>query len=125
MRAIISIFLRTYRPVAACVHALRGHAWAALLVLLLAIPAGAQTTKQVWPELSAYVKLNDQMRFYFLSTTVKENKESTEIELGPNFDFYLKPLAKNPKLLLFRLDESKNRPLMVRVGYRFIHPIYR
>jgi len=123
MRAIISIFLRTYRPVAACVHALRGHAWAALLVLLLAIPAGAQTTKQVWPEVSAFVKLNDQMRLYFLSTTVKENKESTEVELGPNFDIYLKPLKKNPKFLLLRLDESKNRPLMVRVGYRYIHPI--
>jgi hypothetical protein len=130
MKEIIGIFLRERREVAApfrgsapLAHALQGQVWAALLVVSLAIPAGAQTTKQVWPELSAYVKLNDQMRFYLLSTTVKENKESTEIEMGPNFDFYLKPLAKNPKLLLLRLDESKNRPLMVRVGYRFIHPI--
>jgi hypothetical protein len=129
MKEIAGIFLRERREVAApfrgsapLAHALQGQVWAALLVVSLAIPAGAQTTKQVWPELSAYVKLNDQMRFYLLSTTVKENKESTEIEMGPNFDFYLKPLAKNP-LLLLRLDESKNRPLMVRVGYRFIHPI--
>ena len=128
----MSIFLRDHREIAACssfrgsallAHALQGQICAVLLVVSLAIPAGAQTTKQIWPELGAYVKLNDQMRFYFLSTTVKENKESTEVELGPNFDFYLKPLAKNPKLLLVRLDDSKNRPLMVRVGYRFIYPI--
>src|SRR5688572_30254 len=132
MKEITAIFLRDHSEIAAfspfrgsalLAHALQRQVWAALLVVSLAIPAGAQTTKQVWPELGAYVKLNDQMRFYFLSTTVKENKESTEIELGPNFDFYLKPLAKNPKLLLLRLDESKNRPLMVRVGYRLIHPV--
>lgn len=66
-------------------------AWAALLIVSFGIPARAQT-RQFWPEVSAFVKLNDKMRFYFLATTVKENRESTEGEFGPNFDFYLKPL---------------------------------
>lgn len=81
-----------------------------LLLVSFGIPARAQTN-QVWPEVSTFVKLNDKMRFYFLATTVKEERESTEGEYGPNFDFYLKPLRKHQKRWgVFRLDESKNRP---------------
>jgi hypothetical protein len=82
---------------------------AALFIMSFAIPAPAQT-KQFWPEVSTFVRLNDRMRFYFLATTTRENRGTTDGEFGPNFDFYL------------HLDESKNRYLMVRVGYRFIHP---
>jgi hypothetical protein len=103
------------------VRALRGLAWAALLITLFGIPARAQT-HQVWPEASTFVKLNDKMRFYFLATTVKESEKTTEGEYGPNFDFYLKPLRQKTRLAVFRLDESKNRLLMVRVGYHYIHP---
>jgi hypothetical protein len=102
-------------------HALRGLAWAALLIVSFGMPARAQS-KQFWPEVGTFVKLNDKMRFYFLATTVKESRETTEGEFGPNFDFYLKPLRHKKKLGLFRLDESKNRYLMVRVGYHYIHP---
>jgi hypothetical protein len=76
----------------------------------------------MWPEFSTFVKLTDQMRFYLLATTVKENRDSTEGEFGPNFDFYLKPLRKVNRWGVFSLDESKQRLLMVRVGYRFIRP---
>jgi hypothetical protein len=100
---------------------LRGPVWATLLVLSFGTGALAQS-KQVWPETSAFVKLTDQMRFYFLMTTVKEDRESTEGEVGPNFDFYLKPLRKVNRLGLFRLDESKARFLMIRVGYRYVFP---
>ncbi len=93
----------------------------ALLILLLEIPARAQSN-QVWPEVSTFVKLTDQMRFYFLATTVKEDTDSTEGEYGPNFDFYLKPLRKAKRWGMFSLDESKNRLLMLRIGYRFIRP---
>ena len=104
------------------VHALRGPVWAALFTVLFGIPARAQTN-QFWPEVSTFVKLNEKMRFYFLATTVKESEETTEGEFGPNFDFYLKPLRKQKKrLAVFRMDESKNRHLMVRVAYHYIHP---
>lgn len=94
---------------------------AGLMLVSFGIPARAQTN-QVWPEVSTFVKLNDKMRFYFLATTVQEERESTEGEYGPNFDFYLKPLWKRRKSwVLFPLDESKNRYLLVRVGYRYIH----
>ncbi len=47
---------------------------------------------------------------------------STEGEFGPNFDFYLSPLSKQRMLNKIHADESKNRRLMLRVGYRYIHP---
>ncbi len=101
---------------------LRRLALAVLLVLSFQIPARAQS-KQAWPELSTFVKLNDQMRFYFLATTTKENRNSTDGEFGPNFDFYLKPLRQQKRWGLLPLDESKNRILMIRVGYRYL-PTY-
>ena len=103
------------------VQALRGSVGAMLLVLWFGTGALAQS-KQVWPETSTFVKLTDQTRFYFLMTTVKEERTSTEGEVGPNFDFYLKPLRKVKRLGLFRLDESKARFLMIRVGYRYVFP---
>jgi len=103
------------------VHMSRVPIWVVFLILSAGIPARAQSN-QVWPEVSTFVKLNNQMRFYFLATTVKESRESTEGEYGPNFDFYLKPLRKHTALSLLPLDESKNRPLMIRLGYRFIIP---
>ena len=102
-------------------HALRGPVLAALLIVSFGIPARAQT-EQFWPEVSTFVKLNDQMRFYFLATTVKETRESTEGEFGPNFDFYIKPLRKKNRALgMFRLDESKNR-LCHGEGRLSLHP---
>ena len=100
---------------------LRGPVGTLLLVLSSGTGALAQS-KQVWPETSTFVKLTDNTRFYFLMTTVKEERESTEGEVGPNFDFYLKPLRKVNRLALFRLDESKARFLMIRVGYRYVFP---
>ena len=70
--------------------------WTAILVLVFVIPARSQSN-QVWPEISTFVKLTDQTRFYFLATTVKEDREGTEGEYGPNFDFYLKPVRKSQK----------------------------
>jgi len=102
-------------------YSLRGPFGAALLVLSFGISALAQSD-QVWPETSTFVRLTDQMRFYFLMTTVKEERISTEGEVGPNFDFYLKPLRKLNRWAGFRLDESRTRLLMVRVGYRYIFP---
>jgi len=102
-------------------HSLRGPVGALLLVLSFGAGALAQS-KQVWPETSIFVKLTDNTRFYFLMTTVKEDRESTEGEIGPNFDFYLKPLRKLNRWAGFRLDESKTRLLMVRAGYRYVFP---
>ena len=102
-------------------HTLRGSVGAALLALSFGTSALAQS-HQIWPESSTFVKLTDQMRFYFLMTTVKEERTSTEGEVGPNFDFYVKPLRKLNRWAGLPMDESKTRLLMVRVGYHYIFP---
>src|SRR4051794_40312538 len=79
---------------------------AALIFVTSANAARAQTV-QVWPEISAFTRLNDRMRFYFLATTVKESQESTEGEFGPNFDFYLRPFRNPKRFGGFRLDERR------------------
>jgi len=92
---------------------------AALIVVSSEISAHAQST-QVWPEMGVFTRLNDRMRFYFLATRVKESHDFTEGEFGPNFDFYLRPFRDRKRFAGFRLDESKNRFLLVRVGYRYL-----
>jgi len=100
-------------------QAWRRFAWAAVLIASSARPARAQAIP-VWPEIDTYIKLDDTIRFYFLGTTVQENRESTEGEFGVNVDVQLKPLRRRTPLLEFRLDESKNRVLMTRIGYRYL-----
>jgi hypothetical protein len=100
-------------------HTIREPVGAVLLVLLFGTRALAQSN-QVWPETSVFMKLTDQTRFYFMMTTVKEESTSTEGEVGPNFDFYVKPLRKLNRWAGLPMDESKTRLLMVRVGYHYI-----
>jgi hypothetical protein len=105
--------------VAATAPAWRGVVWSALLIVSSALPASAQTTP-VWPEVDAYVRLNEKARFFLMATTVQEDGESTEAELGVNFDLSLKSIRRRVPALAFRLDESKNRLLLMRVGYRYL-----
>ena len=100
-------------------QAWRRFTWAVVLIVSSGIPVRAQTTA-VWPEVDTYVKLDDKIRLYFLATTVQENRESTEGEFGVNVDLQLKPLRRRVPLLEFRLDESKNRLLLARIGYRYL-----
>ncbi len=92
-----------------------------LFMVSSALPARAQSN-QVWPESDTFIKINDKMRFLLLATTVKENKDSTEAEIGPNFDFYLSPIKKAKRWAFVPLDQSKSQMLLVRVGYRYILP---
>lgn len=93
------------------------------LMLAVDVEARAQATSQIWPESSVFVKLSDRTRVSFLATTVKEDRDSTSGEFGPNVDIYLHAIAKRTHWAGFRLDESKNRRLMVRIGYRYM-PTY-
>ncbi len=93
------------------------------MLALLMTPLGTATaqTVQVWPEVSTFVKMTGSTRLYFLATTVREDGEAASGEFGPNLDIYLSPIGTRKYWAGFRLDESKNRNLMVRVGYRYLH----
>ena len=44
--------------------------------------------------------------------------DGNQVLFGVNVDLHLKPFRTRPITLLYRLDESKNRLLLVRAGYR-------
>jgi Protein of unknown function (DUF2490) len=93
-----------------------------LLAFFLCSPSSrAQNqTYQTWPEIDTYLKMNSNLRLSFFASTTKENRQGTAAEVGPNIDFFLKPLVKLKRITIFELDQSKNRPLMLRVGYRYM-----
>ena len=97
---------------------------AATLGLLLAIPATqvvAQTQSlQAWPEIDTYVSVNSDVRVSFFAAATREDRQGTSAEIGPNIDFYFKPLVKLKKITIFELDPAKSRLLMFRAGYRYI-----
>ena len=75
---------------------------------------------QTWPEIDTYLRVNSSVRLSFFASTTKENRQGTDAEVGPNIDFFLKPLVKLKRITIFDLDQSKDRPLMLRVGYRYM-----
>ena len=91
---------------------------AAWLLVLVALPAGSQTVA-VWPEVDVFMRLNSTVRVVLVATTVRENGDTNDGEFGANLDLFLKPIRRSPKLM-FHLDESKNRVLLIRSGYRYM-----
>jgi|SRR5262245_10994962 len=92
----------------------------ALLVLFFALPANAQNEEQFWPEIAVYIKVNQNMRLFFQAAGTRENFESIGVDLGASIDFYFKPLLKLKRFLVFQLDESRSRPLLLRAGYHYL-----
>jgi hypothetical protein len=91
-----------------------------VLPILLLSPSAEAQTYQVWPEVSTYVELNSDVRLYFIATTTRENRKGSSGEIGPNIDFYLKPVVRQERVTIFQLDKSKSRPLLLRLGYRYL-----
>jgi hypothetical protein len=93
----------------------------AVLVALFLPPAQAQTqTYQTWPEIDTYIHLNENFRLYFIASRTIEHNRETNAEIGPNLDFFFKPIFRKNKGVIFQLDQSKARPLLLRVGYRYV-----
>ena len=93
--------------------------WLAPVVMLCSILCRAQTG-EVLPEIDTYFKLNSDLR---ISLQVKETRESeypVQAEIGPSLDFYLKPLIRLQGATTFDLDDSKSRPLIFSIGYRYL-----
>jgi hypothetical protein len=93
-----------------------------LLCLLSCLSARSQTsTTEFLPEVDANFKLNSNVRLVFQAKETREGGDPTQAEVGPSIEFYLKPLLKLKDVTLFDLDDSKSRPLVLAVGYRYLH----
>jgi len=83
-------------------------------------PSLAAQSLQSWPEVDAYRQFNSNVRGSFSVALTRENAEGSSIEIGPNIDFFFKPLVKLKRITVFELDQSKSRPLMFRLLYRYL-----
>jgi hypothetical protein len=89
----------------------------ALLVLFAALPARSQETAQFWPEVDTYVKINPTFRLMFNASTTQEAGNTIGSQFGANLDMFARPFLKLKRFTVFQLDESKSRPLTIRIGY--------
>jgi hypothetical protein len=97
--------------------------WPALLLLtLFCTTVRAETSQEVQflPEVDAYVKLNPQIRVSLQAKDTREGGDSTQAEIGPSMEFYLKPLIRLKEITAFDLDDAKARPLVLTAGYRYL-----
>jgi hypothetical protein len=88
-------------------------------VVLLGLHGSAQTD-QLLPEVDAYYKLNPDLGIWFQAKEAREGGDPVSAEVGPSLDFYLKPWIKLKDTTAFDLDDSKTRPLILSVGYRYL-----
>jgi hypothetical protein len=90
-----------------------------LIMPTLGLRVSAQVD-ELLPEIDAYYKLSKQVRVTFQAKETREGGDPTQAEIGPSIEFYLKPLLKLERTTLFDLDDSKSRPLVFSVGYRYL-----
>jgi len=90
-----------------------------VLVIVGCLHGGAQTD-QLLPEIDTYVKLTSDLRISFQVKETREGGDPTQAEIGPSLDFYLPPLARLQNVTKFDLDDSKSRPLVFSIGYRYL-----
>lgn len=91
----------------------------ALLVIGIGLPASAQVTEFL-PEVDVYTGLTGRSQFWFQAKQTREDGAPTQGEIGPSFNFFLKPLVKLNTRTVFDLDDSKKRLLVLSLGYRYL-----
>jgi hypothetical protein len=92
----------------------------ALLLPLFFCAAASAQDFQFLPEVDAYAKLSSDIRFQFQAKETQEAGDPTLAEIGPRFDFFLKPLIRLRKITIFDLDDAKSRPLVLSAGFRYV-----
>jgi hypothetical protein len=90
-----------------------------LLVLVLGQHASGQVD-ELLPEIDTYYKVTQDVRLSFQAKETREGGDPTQAEIGPSIEFYVKPLLKLKKITTFDLDDSKSRPLVLAIGYRYL-----
>ncbi|HEY6410362.1 MAG TPA: DUF2490 domain-containing protein [Ktedonobacteraceae bacterium] len=108
--------LQRYRPLSGSRNVWIG---LALLMPMLGLRASGQVDEFL-PEIDAHYKLASDVRVSFQAKGTREGGDPTQAEIGPSIDFYLKPLLKLKNVTLLDLNDSKSRPLVLSIGYRYL-----
>jgi hypothetical protein len=89
-----------------------------ILLLVVVVPAWAQESEtQFWPEINAFVKLNEKARLYFIYSATRQDNlvEYSDGQAGGYLDYYTIPLlGRNAR---HYTDAARNKSLMIRTGY--------
>ena len=95
---------------------------AVLLLFLLLLPCerASGQTFQFLPEVNVFSRVQPDIRFNFQAKETREAGDPTQAEIGPGFDFFLKPLAPLRRIAAFDPDESKARSLQLSAGFRYV-----
>jgi len=98
---------------------LRWTGFLALAAMALATRAlGDDTKPDAWPEVDAFVGLNDRSRLLLSVAGSRSRQESyTDLTLGAHIDIFLKPISR--PWLRGTPDIEKRRYLFFRIGYRY------
>jgi hypothetical protein len=100
---------------------LKRYPFAAFLFLLSGLAASAQTSVvEFFPEVDVYHRLSSDTRFVFQAKGTSQGGDPLQGELGPSIDFYPKPFSKLKHLVVPGWDETKSRPLVFEIGYRYL-----
>ena len=94
--------------------------WNLVFFVLFACVSLSAQTVQFLPEVDTYIKLNSMFRVYNQTKDDRDGGDSTQVTNGPSVQLYLKPLLKLKRITAFDLDDSKQRPLVLEAGYRYI-----
>jgi hypothetical protein len=90
-----------------------------LLILLIAVATASaqETDNQFWPELNAFVKLNEKTRLFFLYSATRQNDLSkySDGQVGGYLDYYTIPLLGRG--IRNYTDAARNKSLLIRAGY--------
>jgi len=106
----------SYRMLA--LYDLREWFWLVLL-LVSPIPSLAQSD-QFLPEVDTYYRVRDNLRLWFQAKGTVEAGAPQTAEIGPSLDFYLKSRPLLSAITSEQNDDSKSRPVVFTIGYRYL-----
>jgi hypothetical protein len=75
---------------------------------------------QFLPEVDVYLKLNSTTRLRVQAKDTREGGDPTQVAIGPDLEFYVKPVIRLKEVTAFDLDDSKSRPFVLAAGYRYL-----
>jgi Protein of unknown function (DUF2490) len=91
-------------------------------LLLTGAPSvcAGQSEAQFLPELDVHYEFSPRARIFLQAKDDRDGGDPEQATIGPSIMFYRKPLMKLNRLLVFDLDTTKSRPVVVETGYRVI-----
>jgi hypothetical protein len=91
-------------------------------MMLVCASAGAQQGVQndFLPEVDVHLEVSPNARFYLQAKEDRDGGDPQQATVGPSLLLYRKPLMNLKHVLVFDLDTTKSRPVVVEVGYRVI-----